>query len=434
MGKTKNDEAWEKLFDEHDILSKVNRNGHFIIDSEQIKKYRESRLMTKFEHSVNLPKLFKDNQISILPVTRRSYIIGHFENYQKVKYLNEKNIKQMSFPVFFESIDYNNIYSESAAINCANLVGIIEDLVNEEAFLTVSGRMTTDKFDFKIRTIGSSLYDVNVDRAQIEIDAGFETNNYFLLIEAKNTSVDDFLIRQLYYPYRYWQSQLKKEVIPIFMTYSNDVFSFFLYRFSKKNEYNSIELIEQKHYSIETDKIIKEDIYNIFKKAERAREPEIPFPQADSFFRVIDFMGLLYDDDMTKEELALNYEFDIHKRQFDYYINAARYLGLVERYESNTGETTYRLSDRGRNIMSKPRKVKNLLIAETIMEHEVFYKAMDIYFNKHRIPIKDEVVKIMKDCYVYNVNYPSTVERRAQTVIKWIEWIVSLTETNLFSQ
>ena len=82
MGKTKNDEAWEKLFDEHDILSKVNRNGHFIIDSEQIKKYRESRLMTKFDHSVNLPKLFKDNQISILPVTRRSYIIGHFENYQ----------------------------------------------------------------------------------------------------------------------------------------------------------------------------------------------------------------------------------------------------------------------------------------------------------------------------------------------------------------
>ncbi len=433
MGETKNDIAWEQIFNDYNILTKIKQSSYFVIESKVINNYRESRLMTKFDHEVNLPKIFKKNGLNILPISRGSYIIGHFLNYSKINYQINDNLVYKSFPSFIESINYNNLYSESAALNCANITGIIEDLINEKPYLTVSGRMTTDTFKFNIDSIKKRAVNINVDRAQIEIDGGYESKNYFLLIEAKNITVEDFLIRQLYYPYRYWQSQLKKQVVPVFMTFSNDIFSFFIYKFKAENEYNSLELVEQRHYSIETEKVILDDIFNIFRRIKIVPEPEVPFPQADSFYRVIDFLSLLFNEDMTKEELALNYEFDIHKRQFDYYTNAALYLGLVEKYNvEDTGETTFTLSKRGRFIMNKPRREKILLLAESILEHEVYQKAMSIFFQKSRVPKKSEIVEIMKNCYLYNVESLNTIERRAQTVLKWIEWIVSLARPNLF--
>ena len=429
MGLTKNDKAWEKLFAEHNILGEVNKKGYYTITAKDIGKYRESRLMTKFDHRVNLPKLFKDNRLTILPVTRGSYIIGRFENYQKLEYSIKNNIKYKNFPFSIETLDYNNIYSESAAISCASLAGMIEDLINEDIYLTVFGRMNTDRFSFKINTDSGNLFKIDVDRAQMEIDAGFESKNYFLILEAKNITADDFLIRQLYYPYRYWQNKVQKKVIPVFMTYSNDIFSFFVFEFREIDHYNSLELIEQRHYSIEPEKITIENLYEIYRNIKIVAEPQIPFPQADSFYRVLDFLRLLYNEDLTKEELALNYEFDIHKRQFDYYINAARYLGLVEKYTAEeSNEVIYKLTEKGRNVMSQSRRMRNLMLAECILEHDVFNKAIGIFFNKKRLPEKEEIIKIMKNSYVYNVRSEETINRRAQTVLKWIEWIVSLVE------
>ncbi|MGB4491716.1 MAG: translation elongation factor, partial [Halanaerobiales bacterium] len=184
------------------------------------------------------------------------------------------------------------------------------------------------------------------------------------------------------------------------------------------------------HYSIELEKITFADLYEFYRKIKIVPEPNIPFPQADNFYRVLDFLRLLYNSDHTKDELALNYEFDIHtERQYDYYINAARYLGLVDKYrDKESDEVLFRLTEKGRNIMSQSRKMRYLMVAESIMEHEVFYRAMGVYFTKKKLPVKKEVIDIMKDSrLIYDYN-DSTIERRAQTVLKWLEWIVSLVE------
>lgn len=65
-----NDTAWEYLFDKYDISNRVDIYGDFIISATQIKEVREPRLMAKFDHVVNLPKIFADNGLSILPITR----------------------------------------------------------------------------------------------------------------------------------------------------------------------------------------------------------------------------------------------------------------------------------------------------------------------------------------------------------------------------
>ncbi|MEG4815300.1 type II restriction enzyme, partial [Microcoleus sp. K5-D4] len=259
--KTANDKAWEILFERHKILEEVEKNGYFEIASGQINQERESRLMAKFDHSVNLPDIFRDNHLSILPISRSKYVIGKFDTHFEVKYDSEIEVIPFEFPSGIESIDYTNLYSESSALHCAFNIGIIDDLFGEKTAYTVSGRMSTESFDFNIiNSFANKPYSIKVKNSQCEIDAGFESNNYFVLIEVKNYAIDDFLIRQLYYPYRLWSKKMAKKVIPVLMTYSNDIFSFFIYEFRNDENYNSLKLRQQKNYTIAPEEIQRSDV------------------------------------------------------------------------------------------------------------------------------------------------------------------------------
>jgi hypothetical protein len=44
--------------------------------------------MTKFDHSINLPKIFSDNGLAILPITGGSYIISKIESYKDFEQIN----------------------------------------------------------------------------------------------------------------------------------------------------------------------------------------------------------------------------------------------------------------------------------------------------------------------------------------------------------
>lgn len=67
---TKDNTAWLKLFDKYNILQSIDKEGVFEISASQIKEFREPRLMTKFDHRSNLPEIFNQYDLSILPITR----------------------------------------------------------------------------------------------------------------------------------------------------------------------------------------------------------------------------------------------------------------------------------------------------------------------------------------------------------------------------
>ncbi len=425
---TLNDNAWEKLFEKYNILENINLNGFYKIESRMINEFRESRLMAKFDHYVNLPRIFKNHKLSILPISRSEYLIGTFSSYYKVEYDETIENVPVSLPHHIESIDCNNLYSENAALHCANITGIISDLMNEEAMLTISGRMSSNSFNYSIRSsTNDSMFPINVRNSQIEIDAGFEGEGSLYLIEAKNITVDDFLIRQLYYPYRLWREKITKSIIPVFMTYSNDIFSFFIFEFKNPLEYNSLHLLKQKNYVIAPESISLDDIWRIFNSVILADEPNVPFPQADKFERIVDLLGLLVNTTLTKEEITQNYQFD--SRQTDYYTNAIIYLDLAKKYtDFTTGEITYTLTDRGKGIMNKRYKNKYLSLVKCILEHKVFHEVLDNYFKLGYPPSRDLVCNIMRDCKLYNVGSESTINRRSQTILSWIEWLLNLVD------
>lgn len=425
MSKSKNDIAWEAIFEEYRILDRLAKNDRVSISSMEINEFREARLMTKFDHRSQLPELFVEHKLSILPTSIGTYEIGAFETFCDFN-KEDVEIVPVNFPTFLESIDYKDITSESIAINCAFISKILHDFTGEEnLFPTVSGRMSSSLFDFAINS-KQKTFRINVENLQIEIDGGFEGDNSLNLIEAKNYISDDFLIRQLYYPYRLWSGKIVKRVRPIFLTYSNGIFDLREYEFTNPELYNSIRLLQHKKYALQERDINIENIQNILDNIQVTKEPELPFPQANSFERVINLCELLKQKGfISKEDITHNYDFD--HRQTDYYSNAAKYLGLIEgRCENQQIGCT--LTQDGIRIFNLPIVERQLEFVKLILSRAAFKNTLKLYFDKGDVPTKDEVIEIMKDARLYNIDSEQTYRRRASTVISWINWILELIE------
>lgn len=424
MSDTKNDSAWGQLFEKHKVLTAVQKNGSFEITSAEINQVREARLMTKFDHRTNLPKIFADNNLSILPITRGSYVISQFDAYKDFEKINTEIIR-VSFPQYISSIDYENISSEATAINCAYVSGIIADFVGDEHLMpTVSGRMSSSSFDFNIRNVNLEKdMPIKVINSQMEIDGGYEGLKYLTLIEAKNSISKDFLVRQLYYPYRLWCENIIKKIKTVFMVYSNGIYNLYEYLFEQKNRYNSLVLVNQKNYSIEDLDIGLDDIISVLNRTIIVAEPEISFPQANSLKRVINLCELLCQNDMTRDDITTNYDFD--PRQTNYYTDAARYLGLVDKRREN-GSVVFFLTSEGEKLFKLKYKARQLKFVELILKHKPFNETLGKCLKSGDIPLRDEIVTIMENTGVYRVESQNTYERRASTISGWINWILDL--------
>ena len=356
----------------------------------------------------------------ILPLMR----IGKYWDESKISDKVKNRISQIQERL--ESINYDNITSESTAINCAYVTGIIQEFVGDEQLQpTVSGRMSSLNFNFNIKTIRDDI-NIEVNNSQIEIDGGYEGAEFLSLIEAKNSISSDFLVRQLFYPYKLWTDKVTKKVKTIFLTYSNGVFHFREYLFEDPNLYNSLVLVKEKKYVIYDNVINLELIQRITDNTELAKELNVPFPQADSFERVINLCELLNENGMlSREYITINYDFDV--RQTNYYTDACRYLGLIDKTRKN-GEINYYLTAEGNRIFSSNITERQIEFIKLILSHRVFKEVIKAYFL-HLEPLnKEKIVEIMKNSELYKVNSESTFKRRASTISSWVEWILDQVE------
>ena len=427
MSKSKNDLAWEKIFEKCKILDRILIEGQIEITATKINEFRESRLMTKFDHKSQLPKLFSDNELSILPTSRGGYVIGTFEAFCDFN-TDDIEISRIEFPTFLESLDYRDITSEATAINCAFVSNILHDFTEEKSLMpTVSGRMSSSSFSFDIN-LPKGLCTINVCNSQVEIDGGYEGDNSLNLIEAKNYISDDFLIRQLYYPFKLWSGKIKKKVRPIFLTYSNGVFHLREYTFSDVNHYNSLILVKHRKYVVQEGSFNLEALSQILDSIKPIKEPEIPFPQANSFERIINLCELLKQKEfITKEEITQNYDFDA--RQTDYYSNAGKYLGLIDTgRDLLTGQTGCFLTKKGKQIFNVNLIDRQKEFVKLIVAHKAFKQTLELHLEHGEMPNKEIIVEVMKQSQLYKVGSDSTYFRRASTIIGWTNWVISQTE------
>ena len=418
-------DLWNQIFEKYAILEHIKNDGKYEITSKTINEFREARLMTKFDNASQLPLIFSEHKLSILPITRGSYVIAPMDTFCQFPTLEHSTeITYINFPETIQSLSPETITSEALALNAAYLSGIFKDFIDDEnLFPTVSGKMSSQTFNFKIMNLlTKNEMHLAVDKALIEIDAGYEGVENLFILEAKNHVSDDFIIRQLYYPFRrLLESGIHKNIRTVFMVYTNNTFHLYEYIFSDPSRYNSLQLKNFKRYRFEKLSITSGDIEKILKNTVVEKEPSIPFPQADSFERVINLCELLYKTPLTKTDITKEYGFD--KRQTDYYVNAGKYLGLIKEIEGKT----LALSDLSLKIMSATPTRKQLKFAEIILKHSVFNEVLKQQIKTGTILSKNEIIAIMKQQNLFKVTSEETYGRRASTIRSWIDWITSLT-------
>ena len=419
------EQKWKEIFIKHKIVENVRRNGSFIITAKEIKLFKEPRLMTKFDTRESLPSVFKDANLAILPNSRGSYIIGKFELYKEFPEQNNRDIKHVKIPEYLESVDKDHINSEAVAVNVMCLTGILDDFMEEDGMIaTVSGRMGTGEFSFKVwDKSNQNSTDITVKNSQMEIDGGFENANIFIVLEAKSVVHSNFLVRQLFYPYNFWQRKLQKNVKSIFLVYSNNIFRLMEYEFTELDNYSSIRLVREKSYSLEDIDISLEELKTLAKNVNIvAEDSRIPFVQADSFEKVISLLEQLNDSPLTMDEIAVLFGFA--KRQSGYYFNACKYLGLVEKKKDLDGQNKAFLNSNGKKIFQLSYKPKQLKYAELILQHKIFNDVFERAISEGEMPsksfIKDRVLSLQV-CINTNV-----AERRASSVSSWVKWILNL--------
>ncbi|MCI5643163.1 MAG: type II restriction endonuclease [Peptoniphilus sp.] len=438
MAKISTNSAWEKLFDKYNIEKEVNEKGFFNIKAEQIKEFKEPRLMAKWDSSESLPSILKSKEINILPTSRSSYILSNFNLYKELpKYTEDvTKMKKVEIPDL-ESIDIENVTSEANAINVLMLSPILEDFLGDgENYATFNGRMGTGEFNFFVNRNLKDPLCIDVKNAQCEIDAGLENDKSVVIIEAKNVIHPDFHVRQLYYPYRLWRNKVKKPIRLLFSIYSNQIYRLLEYRFNDLNNYSSIELIKEKNYTLQDTKITCYDLLEVYKKTKVTISDNMndyektPFVQADSFEKIISLIDFLKEEDMSPAKVAEIMQFDI--RQAGYYFNAGKYLGIFEKYHGEEFDeesskwnkvVKIRLTKKGQEIAKMNYKPRQLELVKLILRHKIFNVFFFETFTTGQFPKKKDIENAMRK---YNVCNEGQITRRASTVYSWLKWIFRL--------
>ena len=252
------DIAWNKIFEQYGILSHDFEASPFILSSEQIKKackafdktsQKEPRILCKQDTREDRPYIFIENGLFILPQKNKFYYILKGEGYVDIPDITS-DIQNYERKLDFELESSQIGDSEMQYLDFAYANSLIRTFMNDSSLvLTIRGRKYTPSFKFNIGN-----YKLEVESVQTEVDAGYEGKASIVLIEAKNTSASNTIIRQLYYPYRQWQINTTKEVLLVFFEKrvidGENIFYIWQYAFTDSNNYDSIKLVQSGRFRI----------------------------------------------------------------------------------------------------------------------------------------------------------------------------------------
>ena len=394
--------------------AKLERRGYFYIGARELEQLsgRQPRLMAKHDFSTSRPWIFQRLRLGIVPVSRSEYLVGRFNLYERFPETQRGEVRTLELPAGLDTLSLEAVSSEAVALNGASASGMLEDFLGCAPLqATVAGRMSTHGLKVRLPDLG---VDVAVDRAQMEIDGGFESLEHLVLVEAKNHLSEDFNIRQLYFPYRRFQQRLAKDVVPVYLVYSNGIFHLYRYEFRDPADFRSIALVDSARYALSSSHLDAQAALDIVRAVAPEPEPAVPFPQANSFERVVNLLELIALQPLSKAEITQRYDFD--PRQADYYANAARYLGLAEPVED-----TWEPTERGRRVIEQPqRDARNGALIRALAARRVFREVLELSLARGAVASTAEICAAMDGLGLSL----ATSRRRASTVARWTQWVL----------
>ncbi len=247
--------SWKKIFDDYNIHQHIFEKKPFSISAAEIKAVcqnfkatgeKEVRILCTQTNREARPDIFKEKGLFLLPVKNGHYCIVKGEGYVDIPSIDEEAAVYKSKLKF--ALDTSKVgQSEMQHLDYAYASSLIKNFINDNSLvLTIRGRKYTEKsFEFFV-----NKQKIQVKGVQTEVDAGYEGKDKIVLIEAKNIKTDNVIIRQMYYPFRKWRQETKKQIINLFFSKKESTYSIWQFEFKNEKDYNSIKLKKARKFKI----------------------------------------------------------------------------------------------------------------------------------------------------------------------------------------
>ncbi len=411
-----NRELWVKIFTDLEIDPDQDVS---YVTAEQVRRIsqREARNMAYMDEQAKVPSIFGSHSLFILPVSNGRYAIVRGKGYHdlEVESIIYEDF-QPSFPPGTSVLDPEK--SEGSAVSYAWNTGIISHVTGQPSLLLgPPGRFALDPFDFKI----DGYAQLHQAGAQAEIDGFYYSSQSACLMEFKARECTDFLIRQLYYPYRHWSGRAARynweAVRPFFVDFSLDplTFRFFEYGFEDPTDYESIRLVSARGLRV------KDSIRPLRGLLDVSPEQSLASltPQADNIERVLRVPFLVAGGQSNAFLVAESEGFT--QRQSSYYRRAAEALGFVIRRGGD-----YELTDLGRRFVSSGPVQRNELATIQLARIPAIHEILErVSAGGGESMTRTRVGEILQshDPRIHG----STVPRRTMTVLAWLRWVQQTT-------
>jgi len=366
--------------------------------------HEEPRLMASMDSKERLPAIFLQRGLFVLPVSSNRYAIVRGKGYEELDDVGEPRKFESRLPFDLTALAYGT--GETGRILHAFHAGVLNDFsAVPEMYQVVGGKSRTTRFEFRIDGSGP----LSVEGAGMEVDMGFEGRDSVLLFEGKAHRRTNFLIRQLYFPYRSFRDFQSKDVRAFFLVADAGLFSLWEYRWEDPMDYESITLCKAASYQL----VPEEPPIEAFEAIEPDSNLDI-VPQADDFEKVAEF-PLLVSTGVTSPEAWMKH-YGIAYRQANYYKEAAEAMGLVC---SDSGP--FVLTEEGRRYVSMEPKARGDFLAGRILRipvmNRVFRRVQQSGSNGVG---KEEIARLIETTSHLT---GSTPPRRASTVLSFFRWM-----------
>lgn len=249
------DRAWGKIFSDYRIHDHDFDASPLSITNKQIKEAtkgftstveREVRILCKQDTRESRPRVFQERGLFILPTRNGVYSIIKGEGYFDIPSVTSATkvyTSQLDFQLDTSKVGN----SEMQHLDFAYASSLIRTFLSDPSLvLTIRGRKYTPGFTFNV-----GKHPISVASVQTEVDAGYEGHKQVALIEAKATGNRNTIIRQLFYPFRQWQSFTNKKVVTVFFEKVGNDYSLWEFQFTDPNNYNSITLTRAQKFTIQ---------------------------------------------------------------------------------------------------------------------------------------------------------------------------------------
>ncbi len=402
-------EKWSWIVEQRriDLCQPLSR-----VRSEDIKRIsqEEPRLMASMHEEQALPSIFREYGVFLLPVSTEEYVIVHGRGYHELENPGPPMKVEGRYPFRMAMLGYGS--GENRYLLQAFHSGLLKTFSRTPLLCdSAGGKMRTGDFDFRVD--GSPT--IAVRGAQMEVDKVYESPDDLLLFEAKPSWRRNFLIRQLYYPYRVALGLTSKNVRAFFMIADQREETYNLWEYAWKDpfDYQQIELIRKGSYIIEEMTPPIETFASI--------EPERGVgivPQANDLQKVADFPRLVRRGVDTAKKWSEFYRIAV--RQASYYRQAAEAFGLV-----HSAGGVYALTEDGRRYVGMDSQRSSDYLAERLLRIPLLNAVFQLVLRSEGAGVdKNRIAWLIAKSSRLTGTTPL---RRADTVFSYFKWMAMTT-------